>query len=219
MAQDLTKEERKLLESVFTENSAGRLYVHQEEALRQLRGAREYLENKYPGIGISDSLFEPQTKMTERGYLISEAGGKQFRTVIRLGKNGYEYADTLYGQFVREAYDASLSETLRPFVSPVRTVTEFFTPMDQSLGKDADVRSLNEVRPLISRHTDLFVTRPFKVSEELLDALRKNGFCGSYSVYRTEEAHLREDPAELKKEAEYLNFSVFDRSYSEGEGE
>ena len=208
MAEDLTKEERELLESVFAENAGGRLYVHQEEALKQLRGAEKYLAEKYPDTAFRYTLFEPQTRMTERGYLMCTSEDQaRFRTVIRASGNTYEYADTLYGHFVKKAYDKELTECLKIFAESVRTDTDFYTPMDRSVGKDTDVKALNDCRPVISRHTSVFAASDFEITDQLLDTLRKKGFFGSYSVYRNESS------------SEYANFTVFERAYSEGESE
>ena len=219
MTDRITDTERRLLENVFTDTACDgqkTLYIHQEEALHQLRIVMRFLEDKYPDTKFRYRMFDPYTRMSERGELLFSAGAEEepYKAFLRPDGSGYRCTDTLYGCFVREAYDSALSALLSSFAAPVRTHTDFYTPADERLDAHTTVQKLIAYEPVITRHTDLYVREPFTLSEELTDSLRKEGLLGSYSVY------LVNDPLMYKKNMHRqlcLNFTVFDREYSEGE--
>ena len=210
MNNGLTELEKELLESVFAQNltdEGGKLYIHQEEALRQLRGAMAYLEDKYPGKEIVYRMFDPLTKLTEKGLLICSPAGseKTYRTVILPDGSGYCYSDTLYSEYVHEKYDAQLSGFLSAFIHPVRTETVFSSPAGREVNGDLTAEELIAHEPVLIRHTDILSSDRFDDPEQLISVLKGNRYFGSYSFFHTDESGGQ------------LNFNVFEGVYSEGE--
>ena len=205
---EISVEERRLLDSVLTseKNGSGHLMIHEEEALKQLRGAAAYLENKYPGIKIRMRLFDPLTKISGKGLLICSVSSHETlcRTFISTESGRYIFTDTVYGVLLRERYDHLLEDILSGFCPDAKAYTVFYTPAGDSIDADASVEALAKHDPCISRHTDIFTHDGLSVTEELRAALKKGRFFASYSVWS--------DTAAGK--GERMNFSVFP-----GEGE
>ena len=63
---ELSSLEKQLLQSVDADsrNDEEELRRYQKEALKQLRGAFRYMQEKYPDTEIRWRLFDPLTRMT-----------------------------------------------------------------------------------------------------------------------------------------------------------
>lgn len=217
MYSGLTELERELMESVFSrtpENDEGKLYDHQEEALKQLRGALAYMKEKYPGIRITYRMFDPLTRITEKGILICSAEGseKTYRTVITADSGGYVYTDTLYSEFVSERYDAQLCGFLSPFVKSVKTHTVFSTPAGTEVNAQMSADELLAYEPVLIRHTDIRAAQPLSDRDQLIALLKENRYFGSYTYFSPEDSAAQDSAG-----SEPVNFNVFERMYSEGE--
>ena len=197
----MTEEERQLLQSVLP-HKPGRndnSQDHIEEAFRQLRSAKDYLDRKYPGVPLVFHTFDPQTKMTERGFALVSVKGKSavYRVLIRRAGDRYICSDTLYSEFIREQYDAALEQCLLPFAGPVKVHTVFHTPAGEKINADTPLSAVLAHQPRLVRHTDIYTEMPFGNEEELMKKLREGGFYGSYTVFLGDE-----------KEFSFLEFRV-----------
>lgn len=198
MSSRLTDEEKRILASVSGSTDSGELYMHQEEMLEQLRGAMRYLQEKYPGIRPDCRMFDPLSRISENGLMLFSAGDREvYKVIITMKDNTYHYADTLYSAFVRERYDASLEELL----SGSKTHTVFHTPCGTDIGKDAPAEKLNAHEPVLVRHTDIYTDGNFD-AERVMEVLKKNRYCGSYTVYRQDREimHFNISDTEVQQE-------------------
>lgn len=212
MELQMTNEERRLLDGVFNGNSSNRLYLHQKEALKQLRGVISWLAGKYPGIQMQYRVFEPLTKANECGFLFFERTGSDIpcKAMIRKADQEYRYTDTLYSELIQERYDAALTERLSVFADRVRTVTVFFTPAGFEINADSSVQTVLNHRPVLDRHTDIFASKDFEISEHMLSSLRDEGWFASYTVCITEDEALLFNGSfeQIRNTSEHLNFNV-----------
>ncbi|MCR5795788.1 MAG: hypothetical protein K6G61_10650 [Solobacterium sp.] len=222
MSVYITDEERQLLDGVFASENAGSnraLYIHQKEALMQLRGAREYLARKYPGIRIRCAAFDPLTKGSGHGTLTFSADGHTslFRVIIRSGSMEYDYTDTLYGELVRGRYDEELTALLSAFMGDVNTRTVFYTPLGMQDDASLTVEGILHHDPLITRHTDIFTDTMPVLSDRLLDTLHKGGWYASYTLFSAKEKDTMFANELSGSTAGSLSFRVFPSGHSEGE--
>ena len=186
MTENLSVIERRLLQSVMAEETGNQkeLYSYQEEALKQLRGAFSYISTKYPDADIEYLLFEPLTKVTEKGIIACtlNGGNELARVIIRCRNGSYSYADTVYSSLIREVYDRELESVLAPFMPGVRAHTVFYTPAGNEVNGQTSLREICGHLPPLSRHTELAVGMEPEISGKLIERLRAVGFYGSYAV-------------------------------------
>ena len=221
MAVYITDEERQLLDGVFADGGAaqsGVLYIHQKEALKQLRGAKEYLQEKYPDIQIRCRAFDPLTKGNERGTLSFTADGfiPLQRVIIRRGGR-YAYTDTLYGELVRGRYDEQLASLLSAFLGIVTARTVFYTPLGMQDDGSLSVEDILHHDPVITRHTDIFTDVMPEISDSLLLALHKGGWYASYTVFSAKEKDALYADGLSGSAAPGFSFRVFPSDHTEGD--
>lgn len=215
MNRNLSNLEHRLLQSVSAEETGNHeeLFQYQEEAVKQLRGALSYMKSKYSGTEIEYILFEPLTKMTDKGILACTLKGSDeaARVIIRRKEDSYLYTDTLYGLLVREKYDAELEKIISAFMPEVRAYTSFYTAAGENVNRDTSVAQLNSHLPVLSRHTDLAVCCEPHVFEGMIGKLRDGSFYGSYTVCNVgREAMDAGNPFENRAEwYGCLTFNVF----------
>jgi len=211
----LTDMEQHLLQSVFADyhdTDSDNLYHYQKEALKQLRGAISYLQEKYPSSKIQYRIFDPLTKLTEKGILICsfEESDALYRVIIRYKNGTYTFTDTLYGYFLREKYDEMIMACLSPCEADLKSYTYFYTPAGRELNQDSTIEQLNEHIPHIMRHTDLFAQSSAD-AEKIKECLKKHALFASYSLYRLSQEQISGilNFSQLKENAECESFSVY----------
>ncbi len=213
---ELSSLEKQLLQSVDADsrNDEEELRRYQKEALKQLRGAFRYMQEKYPDTEIRWRLFDPLTRITERGVLIcSLPDHTSFHKInILLRQNEYVYSDTLYGDLIRDRYDEAVCMCLKEFIPNIKAYTVFYTSCGSEISGRSSLSEIISHVPLLVRHTDLFVCPPAGITAEAADALRKEGFFGAYSIYSTDDRELFEQGSyeQLRASSIRSNFNLFE---------
>lgn len=220
---NITDEERRLLDSIFAGSAPedGTLFAHQQEALKQLRGAAEYLRKKYPSVQTEAKAFDPLTRGNEKGSLHFSASGLRplFRVVIRYADGEYIYADTLYGGLIKDRYDEALTKRLSAYFENVRTETEFYTPLGLNDDGSMGVDDILHHDPVIVRHTDIYTDICPQISSSLLQVLKAEGWHASYTAWyaKDREEIYHDDLSKSRGAADHISFRVFPGGYYEGE--
>lgn len=196
----MNEEEKRLLGSLIREADAH--YPYQKEALAQLRGAMAYMKAKYPSCDLEYRYFDPDVKTTDRGVLIVNLRGSSVlhKTVIKKTADGYAYTDDLYGELIREKYDAALIEAISSCKEPIKAYTMFYSFVSEEIDETVSVDAILKKHTGLRRHTDLFVNGELNITDTLKKCLADKGFTASYTVFHAPQDHPVNVPAKERYE-------------------
>ncbi len=192
----------------------GRLFDHQEEALRQLRTGMAYLEEKYPGQTLKVLSFEPANKFNGRAEILFHSDDTEDYTVyVEPTDEKYLCTDTYYGRYLRVSYDKRVQDVLAQGGYTGMAYSRFPVPAGMEIGIETTVDDLLRIQPKLTRTTDLFLAADDKeqVAAEVQSLLTDAGLYGVYILYFVPK--LQENLTDLdEKRTQFrrMTFQCFD---------
>ena len=177
------------------------------DCLEQIRLAKQYLEQKYPGTAFNIIQIAPMSKMnsiTEVAFMVN-LDDTVYNMQITKENDEYQVADNYYGVLIREAYDEYLTEQLKKngFATGI-TYTKFSHVYGAEIDGSLTVEKILELDKDLSRNTGIFVEgakqEAGSISKEIEDYVRSLGIYGSYTVYVIEDMTKAAQTGEALKE-------------------
>lgn len=211
----MTAQEMELLSDLYAQDGdrirAGKLFSHQEEALRQLRAGMDYLAQKYPDGAFTVTAFQPATKFHQSGELTLEEGGQTYTAYVEAEGEDYACSDNYYEKYLQPRYDQHLESVLSAGGYAGRSLTRF-PSASQALGPDTTVEQLLQTAPKQTRTVDLFVTAQDldRAAREVRDLMVQAGLYGAYTLYLVPELDVIQTLEELRPQLESVSFSCFE---------
>ena len=188
----------------------GKLFSHQAEALRQLRAAMSYLDQKYPGHAFAAVDFRPTNTFNPSAVLTVE-DGKEYTVYAEKTDDGFACSDNCYEKYLQPRYDQCIEEVLSDSGYSGISYTRF-PSASAVLGPETTVEELLQQAPKQTRMVDLFVIAEDRdaTAKELQSVMTQKGFYGSYTLYFVSELTDIQDLESLRSDLEHIVFNCFD---------
>lgn len=215
MEPAMTTQEIELLSDLYMQDGdrirEGKLFSHQEEALRQLRAGMEYMNQKYPGALFTVTAFQSATQFHQSGELSLEEGGITYTAYVEVKDQDYSFSDNYYSKYLQPRYDQYLESVLSSGGWTGRSFTRF-PSASETLGPDTTAEELLRTAPKQTRTVDLFVITQDqeKTAREVQDLIVQAGLYGTYTLYFVPELDDIQTMEELRPHLEHVSFNCFD---------
>ena len=218
---EMTEKEKELLSAIYADADRiqqGKLFSHQEAALRQLRAGMEYLAEKYPAHTLEVLTFEPANKFTPWArFLVQDAEGHNYDVMVEPSDGSYICTDNFYGVLIREDYDKMISDILGDEGFAILSYTEFTAYLGMAQSADITAEKIISENPKLTRLTNLYIQMS-KNNDVTADNIRKSlldqGIYGAYILYFVPSL-LADDVLTLESDPErntwdYISLNCFD---------
>ncbi len=186
----LTDTEKSLLISAFgNENDVneGRLFEYQENVLRQIRVAVDYLSRKYGDTRFEYRSFLPITKLNDVGKIAFSANGSEavYYLYYTEEDEGFRCTDNYYQVYYLDSFSSLVASALSNAGFEACAVCDFITALPEDADYEAPLADFLSSYPGINKTIYLFVKNGIseKDKENIHSALSAEKLYGFYIVF------------------------------------
>ena len=185
--------EKELLKSAYTTSTeqkrieSGNLYDYQIEALNEMRGAVQYLEDKYPSADTKIIDFQDKNMLNNQNsfsFTVEDSGDTYQIIQTELGI----FKDNYYADLIQPKYDDYLMATLKSEGYPVVAVKTDFT-LSQGMEMDGSqtVEQILSTGSSLPRDTAIYMSvKDEAICENMKNYILEHDIYGSYRIYSSD---------------------------------